>query len=559
MWSNFEYIRKEVGVNKTNISFLRKKSFLKGMDENMINNLVISSMFQNIELNEGNLPVLENVITDGKKDKSVDLAIVVKEYGNTDTAYLIQHTTNSVGISAKILSSIKEMRMVVNNYEKYYKKEQLNEKVYNAIKKIKESKNNINFKYVFIADFDVKKIDDSYTEEFDNKDDMVFIDGNDFNYHFLTKFIKGIRVDDVYDKTPTMWIRKKDLDINGLKKKGKKSFFGTISAGSLIFNFNKFGKDLFGDNVRYYLGQGNKVNKGIIKTLENNEERERFTSFNNGITIVCSSIKPPADNKDEYSIWDAQIINGAQTTTTLSKVDVKLLEGIQVPVKIIIEKDKENILKIAKFSNSQTSINQRDLFSNSKEQIELQKYFLENKVFLNIKKNEFQTEDEEFFEYSSNTDVAQAFLSTFLKDPKGSKNHKSKIFIDEDTGYYKEIFLFSEKEKLFISYLIQQKVTEARIYSKNSTNKYFVFSMNYIIFKRIKDLLEQLNVKNVISALKNITKDKIAETMVNMAEYLLINDKNNKGEEKTFRELSISSNLKTNLDEFYESISWKNI
>ena len=46
---------------------------------------------------------------------------------------------------------------------------------------------------------------------------------------------------------------------------------------------------LFRKNVRQSLGTGNKVNKGIARTLRNNPEE--FFFLHNGITAICSSIK----------------------------------------------------------------------------------------------------------------------------------------------------------------------------------------------------------------------------------------------------------------------------
>ena len=69
---------------------------------------------------------------------------------------------------------------------------------------------------------------------------------------------------------------------------------------------------LFRKNVRQSLGTGNKVNKGIARTLRNNPEE--FFFLHNGITASCSSIKI---DDETMSVKELNVVNGCQSLSTI--------------------------------------------------------------------------------------------------------------------------------------------------------------------------------------------------------------------------------------------------
>ena len=69
---------------------------------------------------------------------------------------------------------------------------------------------------------------------------------------------------------------------------------------------------LFRKNVRQSLGTGNKVNKGIARTLRNNPEE--FFFLHNGITAICSSIKIV---NGTMSVKELNVVNGCQSLSTI--------------------------------------------------------------------------------------------------------------------------------------------------------------------------------------------------------------------------------------------------
>jgi len=128
------------------------------------------------------------------------------------------------------------------------------------------------------------------------------------------------------------------------------------------------GSRLLEGNVRAFLSVKGKVNAGIRKTIK--EEPGKFFTYNNGIACTAKEILFSEDNLFIERIEDLQIINGGQTTASLTsafKKDGSPLDNIYVPMKLTIIKSNEYddmIQNISKFANSQNKVTDADLFSN---------------------------------------------------------------------------------------------------------------------------------------------------------------------------------------------------
>ena len=119
-------------------------------------------------------------------------------------------------------------------------------------------------------------------------------------------------------------------------------------------------------NLRNYLQATGKVNKGILKTLQDNPER--FLAYNNGLTITASSIQlNSAGNIVELE--DFQIVNGGQTTASLDYAKRYLgvsLEKVSVQAKINVidvKKYPTFIDDVSNFANSQNKVKASDFAS----------------------------------------------------------------------------------------------------------------------------------------------------------------------------------------------------
>lgn len=140
---------------------------------------------------------------------------------------------------------------------------------------------------------------------------------------------------------------------------------------------------IFDKNIREYLGNTG-INKNIINTLKNKDERVNFFYYNNGITLICSdmsSIKTQNSvmNRNAYfTVSNPQIVNGCQTVNSiyevLKDIDPNELENEFKDVFVMLKvlqidnnNEKENKLykDIVKYNNSQNSIDEKTFVSNT--------------------------------------------------------------------------------------------------------------------------------------------------------------------------------------------------
>ena len=87
---------------------------------------------------------------------------------------------------------------------------------------------------------------------------------------------------------------------------------GHITGLALSDMFRAFGRKMIEVNVRDFLGDTT-INKGMRETIKT--EPERFAAYNNGLTIVCSSVK--IEGNEIISIENPSVVNGGQTTMVI--------------------------------------------------------------------------------------------------------------------------------------------------------------------------------------------------------------------------------------------------
>lgn len=129
---------------------------------------------------------------------------------------------------------------------------------------------------------------------------------------------------------------------------------------------------LFRKNVRQSLGTGNKVNKGIARTLRN--DPEEFFFLHNGITAICSSIKI---NDGTMSVKELNVVNGCQSLSTIFSCSesVRNVSDAYVMFRFYEISDPERADDISTSTNSQSAVKARDLRSNDKYVLALKKAY----------------------------------------------------------------------------------------------------------------------------------------------------------------------------------------
>uniref|UniRef100_UPI003FD79C9E AIPR family protein n=1 Tax=Ruminococcus bicirculans (ex Wegman et al. 2014) TaxID=1160721 RepID=UPI003FD79C9E len=159
-------------------------------------------------------------------------------------------------------------------------------------------------------------------------------------------------------------------------------YYGKLSVSTIAEWWNQHGTALFSKNIRYYKGN-TEVNSGIKTVLLN--EPENFLLYNNGIKIVADKIsKAPIGANGRkigmFSLENASIVNGAQTTGTIGELIKSIENSIEnafVLVQIIsLESLSEDMNdKITKYSNTQNRIENKDFVSLDPFQKKLQQDF----------------------------------------------------------------------------------------------------------------------------------------------------------------------------------------
>lgn len=129
---------------------------------------------------------------------------------------------------------------------------------------------------------------------------------------------------------------------------------------------------LFRRNVRQSLGNGNKVNKGIARTIR--KDAKDFFFYHNGITAICSKLQVIGGI---ISTRELNVVNGCQSLSTIFNCSesVKKAEDAYVMFRFYEIKDAETADKISISTNSQSAVKARDLRSNDKNVLMMKKSY----------------------------------------------------------------------------------------------------------------------------------------------------------------------------------------
>lgn len=151
------------------------------------------------------------------------------------------------------------------------------------------------------------------------------------------------------------------------------AYFGFIDGLSLKTWWKKHGKSLVSSNIRHSLGS-TEVNNEIKNSAST--APQKFWYFNNGITLIANeAAKAPAGAASRsagvFSFKGASIVNGAQTVSSLAKVDEdEQLGKVRVPIRVILLKDapKDFGNEVTRTNNLQNRVEPRDFVAQDPEQ-----------------------------------------------------------------------------------------------------------------------------------------------------------------------------------------------
>lgn len=143
-----------------------------------------------------------------------------------------------------------------------------------------------------------------------------------------------------------------------------------IMPGAVLADlYDRFGGRILEQNVRAFLGEGRKVNKGIRETLHHNPAM--FFAFNNGLTATASTLtldRTAEGDQVVTSVADFQVVNGGQTTASLfwaKKAGYDLSKvAVQMKLSQLPEEGFEELVhEIARCANAQNAVSASDLFA----------------------------------------------------------------------------------------------------------------------------------------------------------------------------------------------------
>jgi hypothetical protein len=246
-----------------------------------------------------------------------------------------------------------------------------------------------------------------------------------------------------------------------------KSWVFTAKGAEIAKIYHDIGNRIFARNIRGYQG-ATKINTSIQHTMK--EEPEYFWYFNNGITIVCNDATILKNGmKSNINIKGAQIINGLQTTRSLSDIHGEVGGDIDVLVKVIKipydnneEHSYDNLVNnVVRSTNWQNPISMQDLVSNTAVQIMLEKE-LRKRDYQYIRKRMSKTEARTGYGAQvmqiKKDELALAVAATIYDPAIPNTVGKERLF-EED--YYDNIFRSDDVNYYLIRYWIMALVKSA--------------------------------------------------------------------------------------------------
>ena len=156
----------------------------------------------------------------------------------------------------------------------------------------------------------------------------------------------------------------------GLDGAARYDSYMCVMPGNILASlYDRFGGRILEQNVRAFLGDNRKVNKGIRDTLR--AEPEMFFAFNNGLTVTVADIITSvreAGHTEIIKVSGLQIVNGGQTTASLywawkAGIDLSSVR-VQMKLSRLPEEGFEDAVhNIARFANAQNAVSASDLFA----------------------------------------------------------------------------------------------------------------------------------------------------------------------------------------------------
>lgn len=325
----------------------------------------------------------------------------------------------------------------------------------------------------------------------------------------LTESLKHKEIEvEYYDKERILKPEVISNDVHG--------YLLTVKGSTVAKLVHEYGEKLFEKNVRGWF-KYKKSNNEIYETSKNNTAN-LFWFLNNGITIVSDSATPDSD-KGVIKIKNLQIVNGQQTARILydSFRKKELKEEVKVLCRVYTGGGEDFVNKIAKATNNQISVGNRDLMSNDPKQIAIAELFQKFGIFYERQRE--QKKPEKFIDILSSKRLAQVSLSLISRKPSiAMKNKENEMF--DINKYYSTIF-DQDPKKLLLAYLVYKYCYENK--NKGDELSFYaplhiatiIWNKNLIKFNKIinslKNKLPRLSLKKEYLSSYKIVDDLVRQ------------------------------------------------
>ena len=269
--------------------------------------------------------------------------------------------------------------------------------------------------------------------------------------------------------------------------------------------YKEYSNELLESNVRAFLGQAGKFNKGIRETIRT--KPQMFLPYNNGITATAESVETKIEDNHLVisKLYDFQIVNGGQTTASLYHTQKKFKDAdlskifVQMKLTVIKDKDQKNIEvpNISRYANSQNKVSELDLSSNNPYFVQIENLSRKKYVVNPENKNQsllwfFERANGQYRETLNKQTPAQQRIFK-VQNPTSLKFVKSDIAKYINIWELEPHYVSQGAQKNFIHYT--KKITE--LVSKNrlpGENFYRKLIANAILFKSTDKLFGRKNV-----------------------------------------------------------------
>jgi hypothetical protein len=251
--------------------------------------------------------------------------------------------------------------------------------------------------------------------------------------------------------------------------------FGNIDGIQINKWWKQFGNRLVTQNIRHSLGNTDINAQMRVTALQ---DPEHFWYFNNGITLIAEQMntapsRVASRSSGVFEFRDASVVNGAQTISTIGKIDDEVaLEKISLLIRVIILTNAPQDFghEVTRSNNLQNRIENRDFVARDEQQRRLQlEMFAEGIEYQYLRSDEFVTSE-------SSCDLIE--LTTALACATGDSNLAvqakagiGRFFLDLTKPPYKILFSPKTSGSQAFNAVLVHRAVENWINSKKKTMK----------------------------------------------------------------------------------------